>query len=184
MITHAPENYTCPFCAVIQGVEGAFPYSKQADIVYLDDQVLVMVSSHWWPGCEGNALVIPVLHVENIYQMPDELAALIAIWSRHVAIAMKETYGCDGISLRQHNEPAGNQDVWHFHQHVFPRYHTDQLNSSGVKNFMSDSELRKKYADRLREGLQNSRLPSITSNSLGEYRVKAENRGGGGQGRV
>lgn len=30
--------------------------------------------------------------------------------------------GCDGVSTRQHNEPGGNQDVWHFHQHVFPRW--------------------------------------------------------------
>jgi diadenosine tetraphosphate (Ap4A) HIT family hydrolase len=35
--------------------------------------------------------------------------------------------GADGTSTRQHNEPAGNQDVWHYHEHVFPRYDGDEL---------------------------------------------------------
>ena len=40
---------------------------------------------------------------------------------------MKAAYGCPGISTCQHNEPAGGQDVWHFHVHVFPRYLEDNL---------------------------------------------------------
>ena len=32
-----------------------------------------------------------------------------------------------GISTRQHNGSAGNQDVWHYHLHVFPRYPNDGL---------------------------------------------------------
>jgi histidine triad (HIT) family protein len=40
---------------------------------------------------------------------------------------MRIAYACDGISLRQHNEPAGDQDVWHLHVHVFPRHQGDHL---------------------------------------------------------
>jgi hypothetical protein len=40
---------------------------------------------------------------------------------------MRDAFGCEGISTRQHNGPAGNQDVWHFHLHVFPRYPNDGL---------------------------------------------------------
>jgi histidine triad (HIT) family protein len=32
----------------------------------------------------------------------------------------------EGISTRQHNEPAGDQDVWHLHVHVFARQHGDE----------------------------------------------------------
>jgi histidine triad (HIT) family protein len=49
---------------------------------------------------------------------------------REVAIAIRQTYGCKGVSTRQHNEPAGNQDAWRYHVHVFPRYADDQLYSS------------------------------------------------------
>ncbi len=38
---------------------------------------------------------------------------------QRVAVAVKTAYGCNGVSTRQHNEPAGGQDVWHLH-HVFP----------------------------------------------------------------
>jgi histidine triad (HIT) family protein len=40
---------------------------------------------------------------------------------------LRRAYACDGTSLRQHNEPAGNQDVWHHHVHVFPRFTGDEL---------------------------------------------------------
>jgi histidine triad (HIT) family protein len=49
---------------------------------------------------------------------------------REVAIAIRQTYGCKGVSTRQHNEPAGNQEAWRYHGHVFPRYADDQLYSS------------------------------------------------------
>jgi len=52
-----------------------------------------------------------------------------AVWdlTRRVAVAMRETFDCEGISTRQHNEPAGDQDVWHLHVHVFPRHQGDEL---------------------------------------------------------
>lgn len=44
-----------------------------------------------------------------------------------MALALKQIYGCDGISTRQHNEPSGSQDVWHYHEHVTPRFLNDAL---------------------------------------------------------
>jgi len=35
-------------------------------------------------------------------------------------MALRAAYGCEGTSTRHYNEPAGNQDVWHIHIHVFP----------------------------------------------------------------
>jgi len=85
------------------------------------------VASHWWPGNHGHVLVIPNLHIENLYEFPPELGADLMSLTRRVAVAMKQAFGCDGVSTRQHNEPAGDQDVWHFHQHVFPRWSGDRL---------------------------------------------------------
>lgn len=85
------------------------------------------VASHWWPSNPGHVLVIPNVHIENIYEFPPELGADLMATTRRVALAMKAAFGCEGISTRQHNEPAGNQDVWHFHQHVFPRWAGDRL---------------------------------------------------------
>ena len=82
--------------------------------------------------------------------MPEELGHKIFDLSKQVAIALKETYKCDGTSTRQHNEPAGNQDVWHFHQHVFPRYEGDNLYSNHKDPYWPPPEERKPYADKLK----------------------------------
>ncbi len=85
------------------------------------------VASHWWPTNPGHVLVIPNAHIENLYEFPAELGADLMATTQQIALALKSAYDCDGISTRQHNEPAGDQDVWHFHQHVFPRWFGDRL---------------------------------------------------------
>lgn len=68
-----------------------------------------------------------------------------------MASAIRETYKCDGTSTRQHNEPAGGQDVWHFHVQVLPRYIDDELykNNNNIK--FVDADARAHYAQTLRE---------------------------------
>jgi histidine triad (HIT) family protein len=68
---------------------------------------------------------------------------------KDMAIALKETYRCDGVSSRQHNEPCGNQDVWHYHLHVFPRYKNDNLYKSEREN--TNPEERLEYAIKLKD---------------------------------
>ena len=75
----------------------------------------------------SNGLVIPIEHHENLYDLPIDLGSALQRAIRDTALAMKAAFGCDGVSTRQHNEPAGNQDVWHYHVHVFPRFHDDDL---------------------------------------------------------
>ena len=70
--------------------------------------------------------------------------------SKRVAIALKETYKCDGVSTRQHNEPAGNQDVWHFHLHVFPRYTGDKLYLNHEDTYWPSQDEKQIYVDRLK----------------------------------
>lgn len=124
-VHHAPRGYVCRFCTIANGGDG--PLTTQQHVVYRSDHMTAFVASHWWPANPGHVLVIPNQHVENLYELPDELGASLMTAIRRVAIAMKTAYACDGVSTRQHNEPAGNQDVWHFHQHVFPRWEGDRL---------------------------------------------------------
>jgi len=60
---------------------------------------------------------------------------------------MKNTYGCNGISTRQHNEPAGNQ-LWHYHLHVYPRYENDNLYLT--KGYFTEPDERPFYVEKLR----------------------------------
>jgi histidine triad (HIT) family protein len=127
MYNHAPADYICPFCLVAQGVENEHVYTTQSDIVYRTKSVTAFISSHQWPKNHGNVIIIPNAHYEHIYDLPVSYAAKIHEVTQKVALALKVVYGCDGVSTRQHNEPAGSQDVWHYHLHVTPRYHGDEL---------------------------------------------------------
>jgi len=50
--------------------------------------------------------------------------------------------------LRQHNEPAGGQHVWHYHLHVIPRYENDKLYASQKQAFPAHERAR--YAQKLK----------------------------------
>lgn len=127
MYSHKPKDYECPFCRIVSGKEKQNKGTKQEDIVYQNKYVTAFIANKWWPNNKGHVLVVPNDHFENIYELPKEMAAEIHEVAQLVSYAMKDAYDCDGISTRQHNEPAGNQDVWHYHLHVYPRYEHDNL---------------------------------------------------------
>jgi histidine triad (HIT) family protein len=136
----------------VKHVENEHVLSKRTDIVYQDDRVTAFISAHQWPNNPGHVVIIPNQHFENIYDLPIELGGGIHELARAVALAMKAVYSCDGISTRQHNEPAGNQDVWHYHLHVFPRYEGDKLYFSRKQLMAPDR--RAEFAEKLRSQLR------------------------------
>jgi histidine triad (HIT) family protein len=150
MPRHAPTDYRCPFCALVQGIECPGLHSAPQDIVCRDERAMAFVASHWCEKNPGHVLVVPVRHYENLYELPDEDGAAIFAMSRRIAIAMKRGYACEGVSTRQHNEPAGYQEVWHYHQHVFPRYADDQLYLRYGKMRLTGAAERWPYADKLK----------------------------------
>ena len=147
MFNHEPAGYQCPLCSVIAGEDNEDPWTKQSDVVYRDADTIAWINTKWWGAIDGNVVVIPTRHVENIFDLPDELAASIHSLARRVAIAMMETYECSGISTRQHNGPDGNQDVWHYHLHVFPRF--DRHDLYGQRARLVSVDERRPYAERL-----------------------------------
>src|SRR5690242_3743991 len=106
---HEPAGYECPFCRLVRG--GADLINSQQDIVRRNGLATAFVSPRWWPRNHGHLLVVPDSHHENLYDLPPEYGHAVHDLVRDVAIAMRAAYGCDGTSVRQHNEPAGNQDV-------------------------------------------------------------------------
>lgn len=151
-LSHQPRGYQCPFCRVVAGedLEG----TKQADVVFRDDVVTAFVALAWWPGNAGHVLVVPNEHYENIYDIPDAALAAVQVTGKRIALALKVTYGCEGTSFRQHNEPAGYQDVWHYHLHVFPRYAGDDLYLRTLERRLTTPDEREPYARKLRSYLR------------------------------
>ena len=150
MPNHAPSDYICPFCSI---VDGRFDdiVSTEEDVVLRTNATTAFVASHQWPNNAGHVLVVPNEHYENLYSLPIELAVPIHASIQKIAQALKIAFMCPGVSTRQHNEPAGGQDVWHYHVHVFPRYDGDGLYGSDREG-VTDAE-RKTQAAAIRKAL-------------------------------
>ena len=151
MRCHAPPDYSCPFCLVVAGE--ATDWNTQSDVVVRDAETTAFVCPKWWEAAPAHVLVVPNDHFENIYEIPDSALAAVYRTAKRVAAAMLGVYGCDGTSTRQHNEPGGGQDVWHFHVHVFPRIAGDQLYERNAETRITSAEERAAYAERLRRTL-------------------------------
>jgi histidine triad (HIT) family protein len=144
---HEPADYACPFCLLQQGVHSE--RNAAEDVVGVTPLAFARISPTWWPDNHGAALVIPRAHHENLYDLPREVGHGLADLVQAVAVAMRASYDCEGVSTRQHNEPAGGQDVWHVHVHVFPRYTGDRLYERQREARPASPDERKPYADRL-----------------------------------
>ena len=170
MYNHAPQHYICPFCLALQGTEREDILTKQQDIIYRDEYVTAIVAVGWWKKNKGHVLVIPNNHAENIYTISDEVQAKVYEVAKKVALALKMTYNCEGTSMRQHNEPAGGQDLWHYHVHVFPRYTDDLLYETIDERINSTPEERLPFAEKLREYFSHNHADVDYSHTFSDYR--------------
>lgn len=147
---HAPPDYDCQFCAFVRGEERP-PWTLLEDVVWRDQDATAWMNPRWWENNPGNVLVIPNRHVENIFELDRARAGAVHDTARRIAAAMTEAYPCEGITTRQNNGPGADQEVWHYHLHVFPRHREDGFNGAPVR--MTTPEERRPYAERLREWL-------------------------------
>ena len=109
---------SCIFCKIV---------NKQAlsSVVYEDEVVLAFLDIR--PLTEGHVLVIPKEHYVDVFDIPQELLCEVQRGVKIVALAVKETFQADGISIIQQNGAAAGQDIFHFHSHVVPRYNGQKL---------------------------------------------------------
>ncbi len=157
MYRNAPADYVCPFCLVALGQENEHLLTRQSDIVFRDDALTAFICSHQFAQNAGHALIIPKTHYENIYELPVQAGRRIHALARDLALAMKAAYSCDGITIWQSNEPAGDQTVWHYHVHIIPRFEDDgylrNLGDLEHTYTLMEPGRRSEYARRLRERL-------------------------------
>jgi histidine triad (HIT) family protein len=102
-------------------LRGELPSHK----VYEDDRAFAFLDI--MPRAPGHTLVIPKAPARNILDVKlDDLAHVMAV-AQKIAHAAIKTFGADGITVQQFNEPAGGQVVFHLHVHVIPRKDGVQL---------------------------------------------------------
>jgi len=108
----------CPFCRIVAG-------EAPAEVIYEDAATLAFLDRN--PGAEGHTLVVPKVHLPNIYALDDEAAALLMQATVRVARLLKGALQPDGLNVLQSNERAGFQSVFHLHMHLIPRWVGDSI---------------------------------------------------------
>jgi histidine triad (HIT) family protein len=121
MHSHQPPNYRCPFCNIVAGGE------DPRTLVWQDEFCAAAVALHQKRGNIGSLVLFPKEHHENLYVLPESLGAHMFKVTKALSKGVKNALLCHGVTVRQNNEPAGGQDVWHYHVHVIPRYENDQF---------------------------------------------------------
>lgn len=150
MFSHEPPNYLCSFCVLI--ADGRTDLDGPEDIVARTGMTMTLMASYWRPANPGSVLVVPTAHFENIYDLPARYGHAVQDAVQRVARAMRSTYQCAGVTVRQNNEPSGDQEVWHYHVHVLPRRQPREL-SRAVTQIRPSAEQRRRYVELLRAGL-------------------------------
>ena len=150
MYNHEPADYDCPLCHIAKG-EPVRGESQESTVIYRTELVTVFIAGRWWRAAPGHVIIIPNDHHENIYELPNEVGHAIFDESKKVAVALKEVYECEGVSTRQHNEPAGNQDAWHLHLHVYPRSVGDDLYKRQDDSYWPPLKEKEPYAEKLKD---------------------------------
>ncbi len=154
MYKHSSEEYKCPICVAIKGEENDSTWIKQSDIFYKDENITGFISSKSIKGNESHPLIVPNDHYENIYDLPENIAHQISNLSKKVALSLKQTRKCEGVTILQNNEPAGDQHAFHYHLHVVPRFENDNFHTEVWEAQKSNPEDRIQYAELLRNYLQ------------------------------
>jgi len=102
-------------------IAGDIPCHK----VYEDAGTLVFMDI--MPASRGHCLVIPKTPSRNLLDARDsELAACMSTAAK-VCRAIMKALDADGVTMRQNNEEAGGQEVFHTHFHLMPRYKGEGL---------------------------------------------------------
>jgi histidine triad (HIT) family protein len=106
----------CAFCAIARG-------ETDAHVVYEDEASLAFLDNR--PLFPGHSLLIPRLHHETIWDLPDELVEPYFGAARLLARAVREGMGAQGAFVALNN--IVSQSVPHLHTHVVPRNRKDGL---------------------------------------------------------
>lgn len=108
----------CVFCKIIKGDIPSYT-------IYEDSEFKAFLDIS--PASKGHTILIPKLHVENLYELPDNLAEKIIIVAKKIAKGLKKELDYDGLNLLQNNGEVAGQSVFHFHMHLIPRYKDDKV---------------------------------------------------------
>jgi histidine triad (HIT) family protein len=120
-----------------------------AQRVYEDEATLAIMDI--MPRADGHVLVIPKEPCRNLFDASPEAVQAVALTVQKLARAVKAAFDADGVTIKQANERAGGQVVFHMHVHVIPRH--DGVSLRPHTGEMAQGEMLAAHAQRIRQAL-------------------------------
>ncbi len=119
----------CIFCKIVNGEIPSYT-------IYEDDIVKVFLDIN--PQTNGDTLIIPKKHFNNILDIDINTCNHINEVIKKMYPLLKEKLHCEGMTIIQNNDLG--QDIKHFHVHLTPRYTNDLLNHTYNKDTIKNIE--------------------------------------------
>lgn len=111
----AKEN--CIFCKILAG-------EAPVSMIYEDEKVVVFVDLR--PVNDGHLLIVPKYHAPYMKDVDaDTLQHMMVIAQQTNAALRRSKYRCEGVNLFLADGEAAQQEVFHAHLHVIPRFKGD-----------------------------------------------------------
>jgi histidine triad (HIT) family protein len=106
----------CEFCQIAHG-------QAEAEVVCERDAWIAFFPLE--PVTPGHTLVIPRVHVPDLWKLPRSLEADLMHALVQVGGAIEEALSPDGMNLITSAGSAAEQSVFHLHLHLVPRWRSD-----------------------------------------------------------
>lgn len=117
MTQRQAQEQPCPFCAIARGED------RSVEIVCETDNWVAFFPLE--PATPGHTLVIPRVHVPDLWAAPSALAAELMTGVLRVGDAVNAALKPEGMNLITSAGSAAEQTVFHLHLHVVPRWARD-----------------------------------------------------------
>ena len=109
----------CIFCKIVRGEAHSWK-------VYETSSAYAFLDIH--PVTRYHTLVIPKQHYVNVFDTPEEELAGVMRTLKQVVNLYEDKLGLDNLQIVSSSGAVAQQDVFHLHFHIVPRYENDGQN--------------------------------------------------------
>jgi len=103
----------CIFCKIVAGeIPAKKVFENEHVVAFLDISQVT----------KGHTLVIPKIHVKDIYDLTPEIASNLFEVVPSIANGIKAAFEPEGLNTLNNNGEKAGQSVFHYHMHLIPRY--------------------------------------------------------------
>lgn len=117
----------CIFCKIIKG---------EIPSMTIYEDVVVKVFLDINPTTNGDTLIVPKKHIENMLDLDDKTLSHIHKISKEIYNVLREKLNIDGLTLVQNN--FYGQEIKHYHVHLIPRYKNDDVKQLSNKEILKE----------------------------------------------